>query len=165
MRSLSEVDSRDRITIVQEARRKFLEKEMAKDEKAAREEIRQLEKRNQKEALKLERAHRQSSASDGARSKRSKSDLTLQTEKPSSGSRSEGLFAQYAGEPSATEAFPSDEQPQRTFSATNNAKKKTHSAWTKLMMWIRTRFIRMKGKKRPPPPAAPSFYAYGATPR
>lgn len=161
LRSRSEVDPRDRATLVQEARRKFMEKEQAKEEKAAREEIRQREKRNQKEAQKIERSHRQSSASDATRSKRSKSDLTMQSEKQGGGN--EGLFAHQGDETggAGAEAFPTDEQQRRSYSATNNAKKKTHSAWTKLMMWIRTRFIRMKGKKRPPPPVP--FHAYGAT--
>jgi hypothetical protein len=159
LRSRSEVDARDRATLVQEARRKFMEKEQAKEEKAAREEIRQREKRNQKEAQKIERSHRQSGASDATRSKRSKSDLTMQSEKQAAGD--EGLSAQHGSVPGAAAAFPADEQPRRSYSATNHAKKKTHSAWTKLMMWIRTRFIRMKGKKRPPPPAP--VHPYGAT--
>jgi hypothetical protein len=159
LRSRSEVDPRDRATLVQDARRKFTEKEKAKEEKAAREEIRQREKRDQKEAQKIERSHRQSSASDATRSKRSKSDLTMQSEKQGGGN--EGLFAHQPDATGEGEAFPTDEQQQRSYSATNNAKKKTHSAWTKLMMWIRTRFIRMKGKKRRPPPGP--LHAYGAT--
>jgi hypothetical protein len=151
LRSRSEVDTRDRAMTVQEARRRFQEKEQAKDEKAAREEIRQREKRQQKEALKIERSHRHSSASDGTRSKRSKSDLTMQNEK-----QNEGLFVPYGTTPITSEVD-HEGDPHRTYSATNNAKKKTHSAWNKLMMWIRTRFIRVKGKKRPSP-AAP-FYA------
>ena len=50
IRSRSEVDSRSRSETIQEARRKFREKEQAKEEKAAREEIKALEKRNQREA-------------------------------------------------------------------------------------------------------------------
>jgi hypothetical protein len=147
LRSRSEVDTRDRAMTVQEARRRFQEKEQAKDEKAAREEIRQREKRDQKEALKIERSHRQSSASDPTRSKRSKSDLTMKSDQQ--GAATGGFFSQ---------PVPGVEEPRRTYSATNNAKKKTHSAWTKLMMWFRTRVIRMKGKKRPPPPTPRSAY-------
>jgi len=40
-----------------------------------------MEKRNQKEAQRIERGHRRSSASSQTRSKRSKSDLTMQSEK------------------------------------------------------------------------------------
>jgi len=137
IRSRSEVDSRARSETIHEARRKFQEREQAKEEKAAREEIRALEKRNQKEARQIERGHRRSSASEGARSKRSKSDLTMH-EKPNVfiGRDYESVAAGtpvYGGE--------AHEAPRRA-----DMKKKTHSAWTKLMMWIRTRFIRM-GKK------------------
>jgi hypothetical protein len=160
LRSRSEVDSRERAMTIQEARRRFQEKEQAKDEKAAREEIRQREKREQKEALKIERSHRQSSGSEATRSKRSRSDLTMQNEKHGGGG--EGLFAKYGSVPEQPASFNAagdpEEVPRRSYSATNNAKKKTHSAWTKLMMWIRTRFIRMKGKKRPPPPTPHSSY-------
>ncbi|PSS08482.1 hypothetical protein M430DRAFT_109902 [Amorphotheca resinae ATCC 22711] len=163
LRSRSEVDSRERALTIQEARRRFQEKEQAKDEKAAREEVRQLEKRNQKEAQRMERSHRQSSAStsEGTRSKRSKSDLTMQNEKLAAND----LFVRSA--PGRIPPYvPAEEEqaeplPRRSYSATNNAKKRTHSAWTKLMMWIRTRFIRMKGRARPAPPPNP-YYGYGA---
>jgi hypothetical protein len=45
--SRSELDTRGRSETIQEARHKFQEKELAKEEKLAREEIRALEKRNQ----------------------------------------------------------------------------------------------------------------------
>lgn len=143
IRSRSEVDSRSRSETIQEARRKFQEKEQAKEEKAAREEIRALEKKNQKEARQIERGHRRSSASDATRSKRSKSDLTM-TEK------GESLVARdYNSAPMQTPPFAGEgfEFPRPNHSTINTTKKKTHSAWTKLMMWLRTRFIRM-GRKR-----------------
>lgn len=126
-----------RAEAIQEARRKFLEKELAKDEKAAREEVRQLEKRNQKEAQKIDRGHRRSSASDRTRSKRSKSDLTIH-EKP------EGLVGrEYSSvvKQQTPTLMPGDTFSQKRRSGA--AKLKTHSAWTKFVMWIRTRFIRM----------------------
>jgi len=147
MRSRSEVDSRSRSETIQEARRKFQEKEQAKEEKAAREEIRALEKRNQKEARQIERGHRRSSASDATRSKRSKSDLTM-TEKGDSLVGRDYKSAPMQTPPFAGEGFvPS---PPNHSTTINTTKKKTHSAWTKLMMWLRTRFIRM-GKKRDRP--------------
>ncbi|QSZ37592.1 hypothetical protein DSL72_008690 [Monilinia vaccinii-corymbosi] len=144
LRSRSDVDNRLRSETIQEARRRFQEKEKAKEEKAAREEIRAMEKKQQKEARQIERGHRRSSASDNAptRSKRSKSDLTLQE-------KSEGLFGQnYNTASLATPPFLSEElgSPGRSHTAMSNTKKKTHSAWTKLMMWLRTRFMRL-GKK------------------
>lgn len=149
IRSRSEVDSRSRTETIQEARRKFQEKELAKEEKAAREEIRALEKRNQKEArVQIERGHRRSSASDAARRKRSKSDLTM-TEKGDSflvGREYDSVmvqtppaFGEFAGE--------GNMGARQREGALKETKKKTHSAWTKLMMWLRTRFIRMGSKR------------------
>jgi hypothetical protein len=147
IRSRSEVDPRSRSETIQEARRKFQEKELAKEEKAAREEIRALEKRNQKEARQIERGHRRSSASDATRSKRSKSDLTM-TEKGDNilvGREYDTAMVQTP--PVFTDGFAAAEGVQRREGALKETKKKTHSAWTKLMMWLRTRFIRMGRKK------------------
>ncbi|TVY18985.1 hypothetical protein LARI1_G003360 [Lachnellula arida] len=144
IRSRSEVDTRGRSETIQEARRKFEAREQAKEEKAAREEIRQLEKRNQREARQLERSHRRSSASElGTRAKRSKSDLTKNNEKTS------GLFAQhYNNVPSQNAPLFAEAEgpgiPPRRAQKKESPKHKTHSAWTKFMMWLRTRFLRMK---------------------
>lgn len=147
LRSRSEVD-RDRTLTIQEARRKFQEKEQAKEERAAREDIRAREKRDQKEARQIERAHghRRSSASgDTAKSKRtrSKSDLTLRTDEKSDPMGFVGR--DYASIPQQTLPVAVEElgQPVRSQTKISNTKKKTHSAWTKLMMWLRTRFIRI----------------------
>jgi hypothetical protein len=177
LRSRSDADThtRDRALTIQEARRQFAERERVKEEKAAREEIRALEKRNQKEALRIERGHRRSSASGESRSKRSKSDLTVRSEKIGQGGEA-GLFAQHSyssalgpgsGLPFSPETDEDGEDDlegprrARSYSAGEKAKKKTHSAWTKLMMWIRTRFLRMKSKKAEP---VPETY-YAAAPR
>jgi phenylalanyl-tRNA synthetase alpha subunit len=106
---------RSRSETIQEACRKFHERELAKEEKRARVEIKALEKRNQKEARQIERAHR----SSATQSKRSKPDLTVQEK-----GENPGGYHYY-----------------------NSALKKTYNAWTKLIMWLRTRFMRM-GKKR-----------------
>ncbi|TVY44941.1 hypothetical protein LOCC1_G005909 [Lachnellula occidentalis] len=144
IRSRSEVDTRGRSETIQEARRKFEAREQAKEEKAARDEIRLLEKRNQREARQLERSHRRSSASElGTRAKRSKSDLAKNNEK------TEGSFAQdYNNVPSQNaplfaEADGPGIPPQRG-QKKESPKHKTHGAWTKFMMWLRTRFLRMK---------------------
>ncbi|KAI9047445.1 hypothetical protein LZ554_008164 [Drepanopeziza brunnea f. sp. 'monogermtubi'] len=121
---------------IYEARRKFLEKEHAEDEKAAREEVRRLEKRNQKEAQKIDRGHRRSCASDRTRSKRSKSDLTMQEKREVFVGRE---YSSAAQQPTPS-LMPGEESYQQRRSGT--AKLKTHSAWTKFVMWIRTRFIR-----------------------
>ncbi len=137
-----------------EARRKFHEKELAKEEKAAREEIKALEKRQQKEAKMIERSHRRSSASDAGRSKRSKSDLTSLGEKSEADGfmgREYGSVPPYGYGYAGQGQMPTDldeegfEAPRRG----GSAKRKTHSAWTKFVMWLRTRFLRMSssGKK------------------
>ncbi|KAH7318955.1 hypothetical protein BKA65DRAFT_409494 [Rhexocercosporidium sp. MPI-PUGE-AT-0058] len=141
IRSRSEVDTRVRSETIQEARRKFEEKEQAKEEKAAREEIKALEKRQQKEARQIERGHRRSSASNDTRSKRSKSDLTMQEKDGFVGRDYNSVLQQQTPTFSGfgDEQF---HQPRRS----GTAKLKTHSAWTKFVMWIRTRFIRMNKK-------------------
>lgn len=134
---------------IHEARRKFAEKESLKEEKAARDEVKALERRQMREARALEKGHRRSSASErpAARGKpRSRSDLTKE------GMREElqekdGLVGRGYGEvvPMRTPTFaPGEMEPPRR---TGTAKLKTHSAWTKFVMWIRTRFIRM-GKEK-----------------
>jgi len=98
-----------------------------------------LEKKQQKEARNYERSARKSSASEGTatRSKRSKSDLTLQ-EKSGDVFVGRGYdTVPLQAPPLSGEGFA---QPRRT----NTAKAKTHSAWTKFVMWLKTRWIRVK---------------------
>ncbi|KAG0651683.1 hypothetical protein D0Z07_1982 [Hyphodiscus hymeniophilus] len=143
IRSRSEVDTRGRSESIQEARRKFAEREEAKDEKAAQEEIRAMEKRSQKEARQIERGHRRSSASDGTRNKRSKSDLAMH-EKDGLVGRAYGSVP-FAGPVADEEEF---EQPRRSQTGFASTKLKTHGTWTKFLMWFRTRLIRIGGKKK-----------------
>lgn len=128
IRSKSEVDERVRAETIQEARRKFYEKEAKKEEKAAREEIRAREKREEREAREIEKRHRQSSASEATRSKRSRSDPATMEK-----TESELLGRDY------------NTRPRRSMTVART-KKKTHSTWTKFMIWLRTRFIRI-GRK------------------
>lgn len=144
IRSRSDIDTRGRSESIQEARRKFHEKELAKEEKIAREEIRALEKRNQKEARAIERGHRRSSASDGTRSKRSKSDLTMQEKNASF------IGREYGSVPFETPPFDQEEEfeaPRRSQTGFSSTKHKTHNLVTKFVMWCRTRLLRMGGKK------------------
>ncbi|KAL3425132.1 hypothetical protein PVAG01_04413 [Phlyctema vagabunda] len=129
MRSRSDAEGRPRAESIQEARRKFEEKERVKDEKAAQAEIKAREKRDQKEARsQIERGHRRSSASERtyARSRRSKSDLTMPVNE-----KEEHDFA----------------ETRRTRTAVSTTKKKSQSTWTKFMFWFRTRLLRIKSKK------------------
>jgi hypothetical protein len=140
IRSRSEVNSRS--TTIQEERRKFEAREQAKEEKAAREEIRQREKRDQREAKALEKNHRRSSASERTRAKRSKSDL-------SRNEKGDGIFATDYNSVSG-QNLPyfdaGDGLPPPRGHKKESPKRKTHGAWTKFMMWLRTRFLRMSKK-------------------
>ena len=140
IRSRSEVDASARSESIQEARRKFDEREQAKEEKAAQVEIRAIEKRNQKEARQVERGHRRSSASDGTRNKRSKSDLTIPEK--------EILRRPFAGVPYESSHNEEElEQPQKSQTGFASTKQKTHGTWTKFLMWFRTRLIRIGGRR------------------
>ncbi|RKF62350.1 hypothetical protein GcM3_148007 [Golovinomyces cichoracearum] len=135
LRSRSEVIIRGRAQSIQEARRKFLEKEIVQEEKAAREEIKQLEKRQQKEAMKIERSNRQPSVSDASRSKRSKSDLTVYETAENFLNGADDID---------TDKY-SEAEPGRRRNG-SLAKQKTHSAWAIFLMWFRTRLIRFESK-------------------
>lgn len=142
LRSRSEAGDSHRPETIQEARRRFYEREQAKEEKLAREEIKIREKQAQKEARQIERKHRRSSAASEARSKRSKSKSDPSRNEKRSGSLTREHFQ--PGHNAYRYPHPYIEPPSKSF--TKSAKKKTHSAWTKLMMWLRTRIIRM-GRK------------------
>lgn len=140
IRSRSEVDTRPRAETIQEARRKFQEKEQAKEEKAAREEIKALEKKQYKEAKEIDRQHRRSSASEATRNKRSRSDLT-------SYEKSDGLVGRdYNSASYQSPPIPTDEATFNPPPRSNTTKLKTHSAWTKFVMWLRTRILRISKK-------------------
>lgn len=139
LRSRSEVIYRGRAQGIQEARRKFLEKEMVQEEKAAREEVKQIEKRQQKEAIKISRSNRQSSVSDGTRSKRSKSDLTIHDTTEGFLAKSHEISSQLSDSSFAEEG--SDRRRNGS-----QAKLKTQSAWVFFVVWFRIRLLRIGGK-------------------
>ncbi|KAG9245496.1 hypothetical protein BJ878DRAFT_479178 [Calycina marina] len=142
----NEVHSRQRSNTetIAEARRKFDEREALKDEKAAREEVRKRERETQRQAKKIERGHRRSSASDATRAPRSKSDLTMQSYSEKSGSfaGADNSSVQHT-DPEETE----EQHPTRSYTATSAVKMKTHGTWTKFMMWLHTRFLRLGNRK------------------
>jgi hypothetical protein len=146
IRSRSEVDPRMRSESIREARRKFEEKEQAKAERIAQAEVKAIEKRNLREARQVEKGHRKSTASEGSRSKRSKSDLTAPHEK------TDGFVGwDYNSVPLQTPPHTAEDgfdPPKRSRTAASTTKKKTHSAWTSFMMWLRTRLLRMGKRAR-----------------
>lgn len=145
VRSRSDVDMFVHPDTVQEARRKFQAREQAKAEKAAQEEARAVEKRNQRDARR-EKDGRKSTASDRSRCKRSevktsRSDLSTNQEKSD-----EFVSRDYntaTPQPAPAMGDYTFEPPKRTKTGASTTKKKTHSAWTSFMMWLRTRFLRM----------------------
>ncbi|KAI0996268.1 hypothetical protein K3495_g11912 [Podosphaera aphanis] len=139
LRSRSEVITRSRAQSIQEARRKFLEKEIAEDEKAAREEIKRLQKRQQKEAIKIDRFQRQSSVSDPSRSRRSISDLKHHVEDDDS-----TIQADDAGQ--LQQPFIPEHIPESRNNV-SNAKQRTYSAWTKFVIWLRIRLMRTSSNR------------------
>jgi hypothetical protein len=140
IRSRSDVDTGVRSTTIQEERRKFDEKEQLKNERLAQLEVQALEKRQAKEARRIEKAHRRSSASSG-RPQRSRSDLTMPVQEKGG----DGFARPYNSVLMQAPPFAGDEfePPRRSYTVISDTKKKTHSTWTKFMMWLRTRFIRM----------------------
>lgn len=135
LRSRSEVISRGRAKSVQEARRRFIEKERLQEEKAAREEIKKLEKRQQKEAIRIERSNRQSSGSLSSRPKRSKSDATSYEAGESLSTRSTVIESDDL-------LFKSEETHGQKHSSFP-AKQKTFSACAMFIMWFRMRLMHL----------------------
>lgn len=136
------------ISAIQEAKRKFQEKERLKQEKAELAEVKAIERANRKEARMMEKGGgRQSSKSigsaDGARSKRSKSDLTTH-EKSNEMFMAQDYNAMAQGQaPPNLEDDEDGQTPRRRRNTTSSTKKKTHSAWTTFMIWLRTRILRV----------------------
>lgn len=145
IRSNSQVDTRARVESIREARRKFEEKELAKEQKAHLAEVKAIEKQNLREARQVEKGQRKSSFSDTNRSKRSKSDLTAQEKGETFIGRDYNSVPVLEPPLTAEDNF---EPPKRSRTGASTTKKKTHSAWTQFMMWLRTRILRMsKGVK------------------
>jgi hypothetical protein len=141
IRSNSQVDTRSREESIREARRKFEEKELAKEQKAHLAEAKAIEKQNLREAKQMEKGGRKSSLSDTiTRSKRSKSDLTAQEKGDTF------LGRDYDSVPVLSPPVTTDdnfEPPKRSRTTASTTRKKTQSAWTQFMLWLRTRFLRI----------------------
>ncbi|KAI6251279.1 hypothetical protein HI914_00267 [Erysiphe necator] len=144
LRSRSEVINRGRAKSIQEARRRFIEKERVQEEKAAREEIRQLEKRQQKEAIRIERSNRQSSASLSCRSKRSKSDATSHETSESLSTISTDMYI--SADMKLKDSLISEDIPPGQKRGSCPAKQKTYSAWAMFLMWFRMRLMHLRSK-------------------
>jgi hypothetical protein len=146
IRSNSQVDTRSREESIREARRKFEEKELAKEQKAHLAEVKAIERQNLREAKQMEKGQRKSSFSDTiTRSKRSKSDLTAQEKGDTF------LGRDYNSVPVLSPPVTTEDNfgpPRRSRTGASTTKKKTQSAWTQFMLWLRTRFLRMSKSEK-----------------
>jgi hypothetical protein len=146
IRSNSQVDTRSRAESIREARRKFEEKELAKEQKAHLAEVKAIERQNLREAKQMEKGQRKSSFSDTiTRSKRSKSDLTAQEKGDTF------LGRDYNSVPVLSPPVTTEDNfgpPRRSRTGASTTKKKTQSAWTQFMLWLRTRFLRMSKSEK-----------------
>lgn len=142
LRSHSEIGVSAQVQYIQEERRKFREKELAREEKDLREEIRRIEKRNEKEARAILHPRR-SSASERARKKRSKSDLSK---------HDSGIVRSLHGSSAASPFDPEDEEDSevlhRSTTGLSGVKYKAHDLMTSSGIWIRTRLLHMGGKQK-----------------
>ena len=153
IRSRSDVDTATRQEHVREARRKFEEKERAKEEKYAREQVRKRERADTREAHRQERGQsRKGSLNTIGRA--STSDIRPQAMRRSTGH----------GRPAAEKAVPENDFTSRGYDdmttgqspgradevrfesnkrTRTTAKRKTTGAWTVFMLWFRTRLLKL----------------------
>jgi len=152
LRSRSEAE-KGQVESVREARRKWDEREREKEERVAREQVRQRERLERREARKIEKGGRKSSTSERSRG-RGDSGATYSFQEKRGGGEG-GLFARdYDSVPVQTPPHTEQEYgqfppppPPKHSSPGAEAKKRTHSAWTAFMMWLRTRILRMSKKR------------------
>jgi len=158
LRSRSEVDTVTRQENVREARRKFEEKERAKEEKYAREQIRKQERAESREAHRFNKNGRKgsfgtsriscdrvSSSTDIRPSISRKTTgtgvglgVTTENEKVDFGTRS------YDTVPTGqTPGARADDVHFQSTHRTKTTKRKTTSAWTAFVLWLRTRLLKL----------------------
>ncbi|KFY40025.1 hypothetical protein V494_03691, partial [Pseudogymnoascus sp. VKM F-4513 (FW-928)] len=128
------------LEVLHEARRRFDEKEAAKEEKAARAHVKALEKKNLKEALKAEALARKSMSEANANEKFSAMDM-------------EFIEAPMTIEDFLNAAnYDEDGQKRRKKKRASTSKKayvakhKAQNAWVVFMIWFRTRLLRISKK-------------------
>ncbi|KAH7156365.1 hypothetical protein EDB81DRAFT_388355 [Dactylonectria macrodidyma] len=152
LRSRSEVDTASRQDHVREARRKFEEKERAKEEKYAREQIRKQERAESK----LAKSHSHGRKTSFGASRISCDRTSSQSDVRPSVSRKNTANALADSEKVAFESRGYDSVPaasspraraeQVYFESArrnNTAKRKTTGAWTAFVLWLRTRLLKM----------------------
>lgn len=157
LRSRSEVDTAARQIHVREARRKFEEKEKAKEEKYAREQIRKQERADNKEAQRMIKSHTHGRKSSLGHSRiscdriSSSTDIRPATSRTNTGngldSSAEKLdFASRGYDTVSTGQTPHGKTDGVHFESTrrsNTAKRRTTGAWTAFVLWLRTRLLKL----------------------
>lgn len=135
IRSRNEISTLSHADAVRQARRQFEEKEAAKDRKHAQDEMKAMEKQERK----LGRKSATWSEGD-ARSKRSRSDLTNEkigglvgTDYNSTTHRPPPVHTESSGQ------IP----PRNQHPAAHSTKRRTHSMWTALVLWLRTKIFKL----------------------
>ncbi|KAI0127060.1 hypothetical protein BJ170DRAFT_427687 [Xylariales sp. AK1849] len=178
LRAKSDLDTATRAEHVRDARRRVLAKEQAKEEKAAREEIKQRERADNKRAQEIERraaAHRKER--DAA--KRHEEIAALAEAMPAGSKHSRKFSMASSGRPSTSRSRqPHPLEPEKFLSGNYNAmetrsppafgnepggvhgvsfrsnkrvhtaKRKTNNVWTSFMIWLRTKLMRMSNNQQ-----------------
>ncbi|CAM1504489.1 Fc.00g020800.m01.CDS01 [Cosmosporella sp. VM-42] len=156
IRSRSDIDTATRQEQVREARRRFEEKERAKEEKYAREQIRKQERQDNKEASRLHKNHghgrkssfgqsrissdRTSSITDVRPCVSRKNTGTLDSSAEKLAFASRGYDSVPPGQIPRARADGVHFQPTRRNTTT---KHKTTGAWTAFVLWLRTRLLKL----------------------
>jgi hypothetical protein len=160
LRSRSEVDTATRQENVREARRKFEEKEKAKEEKYAREQIRKQERAESREAHRFNKNGRKGSFATSRMSCDRVSTsidirptISRKTTGPGNGiglgltNENEKVdFAASSYDTAYRGTTPGSRADDVHFQSThrnNTAKRKTNSAWTAFVLWLRTRLLKL----------------------
>ncbi|KAF4451068.1 hypothetical protein F53441_5890 [Fusarium austroafricanum] len=158
LRSRSEVDTATRQENVREARRKFEEKERAKEEKYAREQIRKQERAESREAHRFNKNGRKGSFGTSRIScdrVSSSTDIRPSISRKTTGN-GVGLglttenekvdFATRSYDTAPTGQTPGARADDVHFHSThraNTTKRKTTSTWTAFVLWLRTRLLKL----------------------
>ncbi|ETS75079.1 hypothetical protein PFICI_13563 [Pestalotiopsis fici W106-1] len=171
LRAKSDLDTATRADHVREARKKIQAKQMAKEEKYARQEIKQRERADNKRA---QEAEKRAAALQKEReaAKRQEEIAALAEAMPQKTKHNRKISNNSSGRPSTSQrrqTFESEKGTRNNYSATetnstaafddetgnarhvsfqstrrsNTAKRKTHGAWTAFILWLRTRLLRM----------------------
>ncbi|KAF5021579.1 hypothetical protein F66182_6361 [Fusarium sp. NRRL 66182] len=158
IRSRSEVDTATRQEHVREARRKFEEKEKAKEEKYAREKIRKQERAESREAHRFTKNGRKGSFGTSRIScdrVSSSTDIRPTISRKTTGNGvGLGLTSENEKVDFATQGYdtvPTGQAPGaraddvhfQSTHRTKNTKRKTTSAWTAFVLWLRTRLLKL----------------------